>query len=438
MPKSAECRHVQRNKSFQMNLLLPGLAFAGGVLTILSPCILPVLPFIFARADRPFTRSSLPLLAGLAVTFAAVASLGAAAGAWAVQLNIYGRWIALAALALVGLSLLAPQWADRATAPFTRLGNRLASAVPHAQPRSRHQPLSSFLLGVATGLLWAPCAGPILGLILTGAVIQGPNMQTSTLLFFYAVGGATGLCLVLLVGGRFFKALQHSARFTAGLRQGLGAAVLASVGAIALGFDTGALAQLPSANSPIEQRLLDQFRSQPVTPAALASPMVKVQAVPKLLLPVEGAMPPLNGLTGWLNSPELTAASLRGKVVLIEFWTYSCYNCKNVLPYVRAWHEKYKDQGLVVIGVHAPEFAYEKNLNNLKTAVAEQNVPYPIAIDNNFAVWRAFNNQYWPAMYFVDAKGQIRYHHFGEGAYDKGEKVIQQLLQEARSSAPMT
>jgi len=424
-----------------MNTVLLGLAFLGGVLTILSPCILPVLPFIFARANQPFARSSLPLLAGLAVTFAAVASLGAVAGAWAVQLNIYGRWIALAALALLGLSLLAPQWTNRALAPFTQLGNRLANAVPSTEQGTQHSTLASFLLGVATGLLWAPCAGPILGLILTSAAIQGPNMQTSTLLLFYAVGGATGLGLVLLVGGKFFKALQRSSRFTHGLRKALGVAVLASVAAITLGFDTGALAQLPSANSPIEQRLLDQFRSQATTsaaPPALASPMLKVQATPKLQLPVEGAMPPLNGLTGWLNSPELTADALRGKVVLIEFWTYSCYNCKNVLPYVRSWHQKYKDQGLVVIGVHAPEFAYEKNLNNLKAAVAEQNVPYPIAIDNNFAVWRAFNNQYWPAMYFVDAKGRIRYHHFGEGAYDKGEQVIQQLLQEARSTAPAT
>lgn len=422
-----------------MNTVLLGLAFLGGVLTIMSPCILPVLPFIFARANQPFARSSLPLLAGLAVTFAAVASLGAVAGTWAVQLNIYGRWIALGVLTLVGLSLLAPQWAARLMAPWTQLGNRLIGALPQPTPTSPHprpQPVSSFLLGVATGLLWAPCAGPILGLILTSAAIQGPNMQTSTLLFFYAVGGAAGLGLVLLVGGKFFKALQRSARATHWLRKGLGAAVLASVGAIALGFDTGALAQLPSANRPIEQRPLQQFRSQPATPVSQASPIVKVQAAPKLQLPAEGAMPPLNGLTGWLNSPELNTADLHGKVVLIEFWTYSCYNCKNVLPYVRAWHEKYKDQGLVVIGVHAPEFAYEKNLNNLKTAIADQNVPYPVAIDNNFAVWRSFNNQYWPAMYFVDAKGQIRYHHFGEGAYDKGEQVIQQLLQEARSTAP--
>jgi len=148
-------------------------------------------------------------------------------------------------------------------------------------------------------------------------------------------------------------------------------------------------------------------------------------------LPVEGGMPSLSGAVQWLNSPPLTAEELKGKVVLIDFWTYSCINCLRAIPYVRAWAEKYKDQGLVVIGVHTPEFAFEKNIDNVKKAVSDLKIGYPVAIDNNYEIWRAFRNQFWPAHYFIDAEGRIRHHHFGEGDYDESERVIQQLLAEA-------
>jgi thiol-disulfide isomerase/thioredoxin len=156
------------------------------------------------------------------------------------------------------------------------------------------------------------------------------------------------------------------------------------------------------------------------------------QATPAgLQLPVEGELPSLSGATGWLNSQPLTAAGLRGKVVLIDFWTYTCINWLRSLPYVRAWAEKYKNQGLVVIGVHAPEFEFEKNVDNVRRAAKDMKVNYPIAIDNNYAIWRALKNEYWPALYFVDAQGRIRHHHFGEGEYEQSEMVIQQLLAEA-------
>src|SRR5207237_681754 len=147
-------------------------------------------------------------------------------------------------------------------------------------------------------------------------------------------------------------------------------------------------------------------------------------------LPIEGEFPSLGGATAWLNSPPLTPAGLRGKVVLIDVWTYTCINWLRTLPYVRAWAEKYKNQGLVVIGVHAPEFAFEKNLDNVRRAAKDMRVDYPIAIDSDHAIWRAFKNEYWPALYFVDAQGRIRHHHFGEGEYEQSERVIQQLLSE--------
>jgi thiol-disulfide isomerase/thioredoxin len=172
--------------------------------------------------------------------------------------------------------------------------------------------------------------------------------------------------------------------------------------------------------SPIETLAADKSTARQMTPAAVQ-------------LPIEGGMPSLGSATGWLNSQPLTTAGLRGKVVLIDFWTYTCINWLRTLPYVRAWAEKYKNQGLVVIGVHSPEFAFEKNLDNVRRAAKDMKVNFPIAIDSDHAIWRAFKNEYWPALYFVDAQGRIRHHHFGEGEYEQSERIIQQLLAEAGS-----
>jgi thiol-disulfide isomerase/thioredoxin len=159
--------------------------------------------------------------------------------------------------------------------------------------------------------------------------------------------------------------------------------------------------------------------------------MMKAKPADTPNLAVEDGFPSLAGAVEWLNSPPLSPESLKGKVVLIDFWTYSCINCLRAIPYVRAWAEKYKDKGLVVIGVHTPEFAFERKVSNIKAAIASLKIDYPIAVDNEYGIWRAFNNEYWPAHYFIDAQGRIRHHHFGEGDYDESERVIQQLLTEA-------
>jgi cytochrome c biogenesis protein CcdA/thiol-disulfide isomerase/thioredoxin len=436
------------------------LAYLGGVLTILSPCILPVLPFVFARADQPFVRSGLSLLVGMAVTFAAVATLAAVGGAWAVQANEYGRIAAIALLALFGITLLFPAIADWLTRPLVAAGAWLSQKA-HAGGRAGSPVLLSFLLGIATGFLWAPCAGPILGLILTGAALEGANTETSLLLFAYAAGAATSLALALLLGGRVFEAMKRSLGAGEWIRRGLGIAVLAGVGAIALGLDTGYLTRISIApTSNYEQSLLDLApgidKAQPSVimgggpgmmmrggPGMMMSGSNAMTGAPGMMisnravtqnsdaLSIEGALPPLAGATEWLNSPPLTPEGLRGKVVLVDFWTYSCINCLRAIPYVRAWAEKYKDQGLVVIGVHAPEFAFEKNIDNVRRAVRDLKVEYPVAIDNAYAIWRAFGNQYWPAHYFIDAEGRIRHHHFGEGDYEESELAIRALLAEA-------
>ena len=437
-------------------MLLFVLAYLGGVLTIASPCILPVLPFVFARADQPFLRRGLPMLLGMGLTFAIVAALAAVGGGWAVQANEYGRYAAIALLALFGVTLLFPELSDSLTRPLVALGGRLSESADRNENAGSVWP--SLLLGVATGLLWAPCAGPVLGLILTGAALQGANVQTTFLLIAYAAGAATSLALALLIGGRVFTAMKRSLGAGEWVRRGLGAAVLAAVVAIAFGADTGFLTQVSLANTAsLEQGLVDRFHpaagkvgSEPSssvvmtgggammsanapTMAMNANPaaMKATQAAAPQALPVEGALPSLSGAVAWLNSPPLTPESLKGKVALVDFWTYSCINCLRSIPYVRAWAEKYKDQGLVVIGVHAPEFAFEKNIDNVKQALVKLKIDYPVAIDNDYAIWRAFKNEYWPADYFIDAEGRIRHHYFGEGDYAESEKVIQQLLAEA-------
>jgi cytochrome c biogenesis protein CcdA/thiol-disulfide isomerase/thioredoxin len=403
-----------------MTLLV--LSYLGGVLTILSPCILPVLPFVFARADQPFVKSGLPLLAGMALTFAAVATLAAVGGGWAVHANQYGRILALILLAFFGVTLLSRSLAERMTRPLVALGDRLSQGAGSGAG-------ASFVLGIATGLLWAPCAGPILGLVLTGAAIGGASASTTLLLLAYALGAATSLAVALLIGGRVFAAMKRSLGAGEWVRRGLGVAVLLGVVAIAFGLDTGLLTRLSLANTGrLEQSLIDK-----VHPGRA----VQTTRVAGSDLPVEGTLPALGGATGWLNSPPLSRESLRGKVVLVDFWTYSCINCLRALPYVRAWAQKYKDHGLVVIGVHAPEFAFEKDSDNVRRAVKDLGVTYPVALDSDLAIWQAFDNQYWPAHYFIDAEGRIRAHHFGEGEYDKSEEIIQKLLKEAgRSDVP--
>jgi cytochrome c biogenesis protein CcdA/thiol-disulfide isomerase/thioredoxin len=402
-------------------MLIYLLAFVGGVLTILSPCILPVLPFVFARADQPFRRSGLPLLVGMALTFSVVAIAAAFGGHWVVRLNQGGRYLAMLIFLVLGVSLLFPSLADALTRPLVRAGSKLQGG-----PSTESGIGKSFVLGISTGLLWAPCAGPILGLILTGAAIQGPGAHSSFLLLSFALGAATSLGIALFAGNRVFSALKRSLSFEIWIRRGLGVAVILGVVAIGLGWDTNLLTRFSFVNTAkAEEHLIDALH--PKKPAAVMAASA-ADALPALK--DEGPMPDLSGAVAWLNSPPLSSKSLRGKVVLIDFWTYSCINCLRALPYVEGWAAKYKDAGLVVIGVHTPEFAFEKERGNVEKAVRDLKITYPVAIDSDYRIWQAFNNEYWPAHYFVDGKGRIRHHHFGEGEYAESERVIQELLKE--------
>ncbi len=394
-------------------MLIFFLSYLGGMLTILSPCVLPVLPFIFARAEQPFRRAGLPILLGMAATFTVLASLAAVGGAWLIAVNQYGRYAAMGLLLLLGLALIFPALSDRLMRPFVTLGGQL-------QQRADRQVSfrGSLLLGVAVGFLWAPCAVPILGLVLAGAALNGANLYSALLLLVFAAGAATSLGLALLAGGRVFSLMKRSLGAEEWLRRGLGMAVMAGVVMIALGWDTKFLSQFSFINTTgTEQKLI----------ARLDKP------IPVTTEEKGRAAPPLAGATHWLNSTPLTNEVLRGKVVLVDFWTYSCINCLRTMPYIKAWNEKYRDQGLVIIGVHAPEFSFEKDQRNVEQAIRDLGITYPVAMDNDYAIWNAYKNEYWPAHYLIDAQSKIRHQHFGEGAYRETEQMIQSLLKEARN-----
>ena len=400
------------------------VSYLAGVLTIASPCILPILPFVLARSEQPFRRGTLPLLLGLAITFAAVASLAAVAGGWAVDANQYGRTIALAVMMLFGATLLFPGLAARLMAPITASGSRLAHWADRRHGSKGASVWSSTLLGVATGLIWAPCAGPVLGLILTGAALSGPNFETSLLLLTYAAGAATALAAGMLFGRRLLAIASPSFLWSEGARRVLGAGVVVGALVIAGGLDTGLLTRLSSATT----NALEQALIATLSPARASA---QDRVVPELSAPVAALL----GTSHWLNTPALTATDLRGKVIVVNFWTYSCINCLRALPHVRAWAEKYQEQGLVVIGVHSPEIAFEKETDNVAKAAEALGITYPIAIDNDFGIWRAFDNQAWPALYFIGADGDIEHYVLGEGEYDDSERLIQRMLKEAGAAS---
>ena len=399
------------------------IAFLGGLLTVLSPCILPVVPFLFAGSDR--TRSSILLtLGGMVLTFALISSLAVVSSEWVIQANNAGRHVALVVMALFALSLISARISGWLASPFVLLGNRL-----DPQTRKMSGALGSLMIGVATGLLWAPCAGPILGVLLTGAMLQGANAQTSLLLVAYGLGSALSLGTLIFAGRGLVNRLKASIPVTGWLRRATGFAVLAAALMISTGADKTLLAGASSEGvSVLEKGVL---QSVPKVVEYLVS---KAKAEPTLDN-AQGPMPSLSGAVEWLNSPALTSESLRGKVVLVDFWTYDCINCQHTLPYVKDWAQKYEKDGLVVIGVHTPEYGFERIISNVRDEVKKLGITYPVAIDNNYAIWRNFDNQYWPAHYLIDAKGQVRFTHFGEGRYETQEKMIQQLLQEAKAPA---
>ncbi|CAN5921077.1 hypothetical protein BH11GEM2_BH11GEM2_14840 [soil metagenome] len=412
-----------------MTMLL--LAFLGGVLTILSPCILPVVPLVFARTGRGFARETGPMLLGLAAAFTAAAMIARATAHWLLVANEIGRDIALAMLAIVGLSLLSVRMDEWLTRPITRAGVSLLGTG------SATSPGRNVVLGMAIGLLWAPCAGPILGLLIAAsATADAPH--SAALFLTFAIGAAVSLAVVNALGVRLLARFKRAGAADVVVRRVLGVATLITVVALTFGWDralfaNGGLVRTASAEELLVSRLAPQAAARPAPGGESLDAFAadETARTASIALPqADGQLAPFEGGTEWINSTALTPELLRGKVVLVDFWTFECYNCLNALPHVKELYAKYKDRGFVVVGVHTPEFARERVPGNVRREVAKLGITYPVVIDNDNRIWNAYHNQYWPAAYFADATGKMRFYHFGEGRYEEQDKVVAKLLAE--------
>ncbi|MDQ6827378.1 MAG: cytochrome c biogenesis protein/redoxin [Gemmatimonadota bacterium] len=407
------------------------LAFLGGVLAMFSPCVLPIVPFVFARTGRPFFRATVPMLAGLALTFAAIISLATVSAGWVARANDVGRIAALVLLALVGVSLLVPRIAEIGTRPMVALGARLDSWASRPRTSGAGDVLGNVVIGSAVGLLWAPCAGPILGLVVSTAALSGADVRVALLAISFAAGTVTALALVMMAGGKLLARLRTTLAAERWVRRGLGVLTLAGVLVIATGLDRSLYATgeiLPTTRA--EQLLVSALGGAKPGGTAIDIGLPVESVVKHVTLEDLGGLPDFAGGSAWINSAPLTPETLKGKVVLVWFWTFECYNCLNTLPHVKALDAKYRDKGLIVIGVHTPELPRERVEANVRNAVKRLGITYPVVIDDSYAIWNRWHNQYWPAAYYVDKSGRVRFHHFGEGSYEEQETVVKQLLAE--------
>jgi cytochrome c biogenesis protein CcdA/thiol-disulfide isomerase/thioredoxin len=400
-------------------LVLIGIGLAAGFITAISPCVLPVLPIIFAGGATGTRRKPFAIIAGLIVSFTAFTLFGV----WLLKkLGLPEdllRNIAIALLFLVAATLLFPKVEEVVQRPFLRLTRRPGSDLG-----------GGFLLGASLGLVFVPCAGPVLAAITVVGATQDVGARAVVLTIAYATGAAIPMLLVAFGGRAGMKALRpHAHR----IRQGLGVLVALTALAIALNVDRHFQTAIPGYTDALQKKVEQSGSAQRQLEKLRGGTRVSSDTG----LDDKGPAPQLSGLTDWINSKPLTLPELRGKVVLVDFWTYSCINCLRTLPHVKAWYGTYRKDGLVVLGVHTPEFAFEHVPSNVRGAVHRLGVTYPVALDNDYKTWNSFQNQYWPAKYLIDRRGHLRYVHFGEGEYDTTEARIRTLLGENAGMLPV-
>ena len=380
--------------------LLIGVAFVAGIVTAISPCVLPVLPIVFAGGATGDRRRPYAIVAGLVWSFTLFTLVATA------LLSALGlpddllRNIAIVVVLLVGISLLWPRLGAIVERPFQALGRRNPGGMG-----------GGFLLGVSLGLLFTPCAGPVIAAVAVLAATQRFSVQGVLVTFAYALGAGV-VFLLLAIGAQRGMTLRSVRSRAPRIRQTLGGLIVAVAIVMALGLDTKLAAHVPGYT-----RALQGLEESAAAQDRLDSLLASESHFQGSKLQDYGQAPEFQGISQWLNSKPLTLASLRGKVVLIDFWTYSCVNCIRTLPYVKRWYDTYRDAGLVVVGVHTPEFAFEHVPGNVEKAVQSFGIDYPVALDNDFGTWTAWGNRYWPAEYYIDRQGHVRYAHFGEGDY---------------------
>jgi cytochrome c biogenesis protein CcdA/thiol-disulfide isomerase/thioredoxin len=410
-------------------VVLTVVAFLAGLVTAVSPCVLPILPIVLATGVDGDRRRPYLVIAGLIVSFSffTLASVQIVSA-----LHLPGSTLhsaAIVVIAVFGLTLLIPALSarfERLTARLPGFGARLAAG--HSTGVA-----AGLITGVGLGLVWTPCAGPILGAITSLAVTAPGSGATLVLVLAYSIGAGLPL-LAIALGGRAVLARLRLRSASAWASRAFGILVLGTAGLMAVGADTAISADLTSA-LPNWTGTLQTVERASAVQNALHDIGAASGGVGPSDLQVGPPAPEFAGIDNWLNSAPLTMAGLRGKVVLVDFWTYSCINCIRTLPYVEAWYRKYAAQGLVIVGVHTPEFAFEHDTGNVSAAIARFGITYPVAQDNEYGTWTAFSNNYWPADYLIDANGRIRSTHFGEGDYATTEQEIRALLAESGGTA---
>jgi cytochrome c biogenesis protein CcdA/thiol-disulfide isomerase/thioredoxin len=407
-------------------------AFLAGFVTILAPCIWPLLPIVLSASAGAGKRRPLGITLGVMTSFTVFTlSISYLEKIFHLDPNVF-RLLAVIVIGLLGVSMIIPSLGAR----FEVFINDLLRPFQNKLNVKGSGLGAGYATGFSIGLVWAPCAGPILATVATLAATQAVDIRVVFVTLAYVSGLGIPLFFLSLAGSTWFSRMRKINKYTGVVQQIFGLVMIVAAALIYTNYDktiqVKILNYFPSygkifnniENNEQVAKQLQVLRGEKDLPAQAYH---NVGDLPDL-----GMAPEIVGITHWLNtSAPLTLADLKGKVVLIDFWTYSCINCVRTLPYVTGWYEKYKDSGFVVIGVHAPEFAFEKDTRNVEKALKQFKINFPVAQDNDFATWKNYKNHYWPAKYLIDANGHLRYTHFGEGNYDETEMLIRKLLIEA-------
>ena len=432
------------------------VGFLGGLITGISPCILPVLPVIFFSGAQSTSAGASPkpegavavqtrptlsdklrpyrVIGGLVLSFSGVTLLGSALLSALHLPQDAIRWVALVALVAIGLGLIFPKFEQLLERPFSR--------IPQKQIATRG---SGFGLGLALGVLYVPCAGPVLAAIVVAGATATIGVGTVVLTAAFAIGAAVPLLFFALAGQRVTQRVSAFRRRQREIR--IGAGIVTILLAVALVFDLPAVLQraIPDYTASLQQKVggSEQIRQKLNLGGIVNDQNTQLSNCADGAAQLEscGPAPDLKGISAWLNTPDgqpVTLQSLRGKVVLIDFWAYSCINCQRAIPHVVGWYRAYHDSGFEVIGVHTPEYAFERVTDDVAKGAADLGITYPVALDNSYSTWTNYRNRYWPAEYLIDASGKVRHIKFGEGDYDGTEKLIRRLLTDAKPGVKLS
>lgn len=411
-------------------ILLLGFSFLAGFVTILAPCIWPVLPIVLSSsiAGKGHQRP-LGITLGVMLSFTVFTlSVSFLVKIFHLDPNIF-RLIAVIIIGFLGFMMLIPTLAARFETLVSRLSNIFGTTTNTGSGF-----IPGFITGLSLGVVWSPCAGPILATIATLAATGHVTIEVMFVTIAYVTGVGIPLFAFAYGGQQFITRARGINKFTGKIQQVFGAIMILAAIAIFTNYDKTLQLQLLNTfpqfstvlngfeQSDTVQLQLDQLKGKKSAPSFSTSGLFNANT----------PAPEFTGIDKWLNTDKpLPLSALKGKVVLVDFWTYTCINCLRTLPHVTSWYDKYKDKGFVVIGVHTPEFQFEHDTKNVENAIKQFGIHYPVAQDNEYATWNAFANQYWPAEYLIDAKGNVRRTHFGEGEYDQTELAIQTLLKES-------